>query len=530
MSHAKRAVAFDERKVDGILAAVDCTDLPGAAVGIAINGRPVYRKGFGLASMELPVVLSPSIRMRIASMTKHFTCLAYLLLCEEGRAQLDDAVGKHLPDLHPVTHAVTVRQLMGHLSGLRDVHDVSWMFSGTGRPVSSADLLAFYRDIDDVAASPGAVWNYSNGGYLLLTAIIERITGESLEEVFRKRIFEPVGMYDTLLRRSDTDFVANSATLHMTSRSGRFEKSYIGTDSVGDGGVVSTVDDMLRWLAHMDAPVVGTAATWELMKTPLRLANGTSSGYGLGLVTDFYRGVETLFHSGGLMGCNSHMLKVPAAGLDVVIMVNRHDVFAFGLVNQILDAVLPGLEPIVEESQGALANGVFRSPKSQRVLQLYARDGKQVGLIDGMEMPFAPDARGALRPTGWASFFKLAIERTGDLVRPAAIRFTDFGNVDELIALGAPATTNVTTIAGEYISPTTGTQISISATSDGPRLVSAGRFGSAEYRLECIAEGIWRAQSMSLMPWGAILSFDRDSGACRFTTARNWALKFQRVS
>lgn len=124
------AAAFDEGKIDAIFGQVNQCHLPGAAVGIAIGGRPVYRKGFGLASMESPVVLSAATRIRIASVTKHFTCLAYLLLCEEGKADIDDRLGKHLPELHPVTHDVTMRQLMGHTSGLRDAHDIAWQFNG----------------------------------------------------------------------------------------------------------------------------------------------------------------------------------------------------------------------------------------------------------------------------------------------------------------------------------------------------------------------------------------------------------------
>jgi CubicO group peptidase (beta-lactamase class C family) len=137
---------FDARRVDAIFAPLDQCHLPGAAVGIAIGGRPVYRKGFGLANMELPQLLSPSMRMRIASMTKHFVCFAYLLLCEDGKAGVDEALGQHLPELHSVARGVTARQLMSHTSGLRDVIDIGWQFGGCGRPVLAADLLALYRE------------------------------------------------------------------------------------------------------------------------------------------------------------------------------------------------------------------------------------------------------------------------------------------------------------------------------------------------------------------------------------------------
>ena len=214
----KPVVELNEQKIDAIFADIDQCHLPGAAIGIAVNGRPVYRKGFGLASMDLPLVLTPGIRLRIGSTSKHFTCCAYLLLCEEGRAGMDDPVGKYLPELHPVTQKVTMRQLMASTSGLRDVDDIFLQFNdsygwdgGAARSVRSADLLALYRSIDDVNAAPGTAWIYNNGGWLILSTVVERITGQSLEQVLWERIFEPVGMHNTLLRRVDTDFLPNTA-------------------------------------------------------------------------------------------------------------------------------------------------------------------------------------------------------------------------------------------------------------------------------------------------------------------------------
>src|SRR5262249_45341936 len=99
MRSKKMLVDFDAGKIDRIFAGLDQCHLPGAAVGIAVDGKPIYRKGFGLASMELPIVLSPTIRMRIYSTSKHFTCLAYMLLCEEGKAAIDERLGTYLPEL-----------------------------------------------------------------------------------------------------------------------------------------------------------------------------------------------------------------------------------------------------------------------------------------------------------------------------------------------------------------------------------------------------------------------------------------------
>ncbi len=533
MSDHKPVVEFDAEKIDRIFADVDQCRLPGVAVGIAVNGVPVYHRGFGLASMELPVVLSPSIRMRIFSITKHFAALGYLLLSEEGAAGLDDPVGEFLPELHPAARRATMRQLMGHVSGLRDAKDICLRFCGTGHPVSSADLLSYYYDIDDTNAAPGTTWNYNNGGYLMVTLAIERITGQPFEEVLRRRIFQPVGMNDTLVRRWDTDFVPNSATLHTIDGAGDYGRSTLGIASAGEGGIVSTIDDMLRWLAHMDDPVVGTATTWAIMTSPQRLANGTGTGYGLGLMVGRYRGARTVHHSGGGIGGNSQLLKVPEAGLDIVILANRSDISAVERSYRVLDACLPGLDPLPDTSTRPPVTGTYRSPTTGRVVQLLAQGAQQIALIDGTETPVVPDGDGVLWPAGALGFLKQGLTLRDDPADPdgppTAIRLNDFGNVDELAAAEPPPADRPTldAITGGYRSTVTGTDATITGTDHGLRLRTVGRFGATEYELRCLAPDVWRATNDSPIPMDGILTFDRHDGF-RFSSARTRDLFFQR--
>jgi len=525
-----RAVDIDGLKLGAIFAQLDQCERPGAAVGIAVGGKPVYRKGFGLANMELPLALCPSMRMRIGSTSKHFTALAYLLLCEEGQAHEDDPVLKYLPELHAVTHAITMRQLMGHLSGLRDSHEIAWQLSGSHPPVASRELLSLYRYIDDVNAAPDTTWSYNNGGYLILSAVIEKITGQSLEEVLRQRIFEPVGMFDTLLRRRDSDFVANSATLHARNAAGEYEKSYLGTALAGEGGVVSTVDDMLRWLAHMDAPKVGSAATWRALKSSQTLRKGTSTGYGLGLINGEYRGIETLSHGGGVLGGNSQMLKVPAAALDVVIMCNRDDVSSALLANQILDACIADLEPAHVTISGSFSRGIFRSRSSGRVIQLLEKDGQQIVSIDGFDWPFVRHPDGVLRPAAIWSFVRQTVTLVGDQEEPESVQFDDFGNFDELTAERRPEHSDGEGIAGRYGSDSTRTEAEVSTTGDDTQVSFRGPFGVIVYPLECLAEGIWLAKSGKAIPWNAVLSFDPAGDGFCLSSLRTPALYFRRIS
>jgi D-aminopeptidase len=524
------SLCFSEEKIDAIFAELAQDQLPGAAVGIAINGKPVYRKGFGLANIELPCPLSPSMRMRIYSTSKHFACLAYLLLCEAGPADIDDPVGKYLSELHPASHRVTVRQLMGHVSGLRDAHDICFQFSGTGHPVSSEELLSLYEDIDDANFAPGTRWTYNNGAYLILTTIIERIAAQSLEAFLRERIFAPVGMKDTLLRRLDTDFVSNSATMH-TRSGGEFVKSYLGAAVAGEAGIVSTVDDMLRWLAHMERPQVGNAATWELMRQPLYLANGRSTGYALGLITGTYRGVGILHHGGGGMGANSQMLKVPSAKLDVVIMLNRDDKSAILLTDRILDACISNLDPVFPPNADRKLLGTFRSPTTGCIIEMREKDGRPVASVNACDIPCEWLEGRSLRPAPPYGMLQWRITPADRTAAPPAIEFDDFGNNDTLFSVPPTRAARIDAVIGNYRSRTTGTEVSICRTPEGVLLRSIGRFGTMRYALEPLDADVWRARPLFTVATflGGILTLAQDGAALRYTGYRTTELVFVRA-
>jgi hypothetical protein len=222
------------------------------------------------------------------------------------------------------------------------------------------------------------------------------------------------------------------------------------------------------------------------------------------------------------------MLKVPDARLDIIVMTNRADVFSVLLANKILDACLPDLDPVRIPSTAPLSTGIFRSLQSGRVIQLQEIAGQQIASIDGLDVPMEPDAEGALWPTGIWGTEKRGLTRRGDLARPTSIRLNDFGNVDDFARLEPVAAPAIEAIAGQYRSATTHTEATVFNAMDGPRLRTVGRFGSAEFALECLAEGIWRAKLLGSMPWGGILSFSSDASSFNFDTFRTRALTFQR--
>lgn len=522
---ARISARFDENEIDRVFAAVDQCQAPGAAVGIAIDGVPVYRKGFGLANLELPALLTPSMRMRIGSTTKHFTSLAFMLLCEEGLAGIDDEIGRYVPGLKPVNARATMRRLMGHTSGIRDMLSVTLLFNGIGRPVTDREMITYYETIDDADFEPDARWSYNNGGYMLLSAAIEKVAGQPLDDVLRDRIFTPVGMHDTRLRRWDQDFVPNSATLHVRNAAGLWSRTYMGVEISGAGGMVSTVDDMLRWLKHMREPFVGSAETWRLMREPLRLKSGHSTGYGLGLITERYRGVEVRHHAGGVMGGNSQMISVPEAGLDISIAVNRSDISAIALAHAVIDACIEGLNPLPEPAAWEKRTGTFRSARDGRVVALTATDELHLLSLDGgAPMPVSPDAAGVLRPPATHAFLQQAVRIDGD-----AIVHSDFGNEDRLERIETDTEARLGDHAGTWRSEAVDTTIELSEDDGGAQAQSRGRHGSATYRMTPINAGLWRIEDSLTGTLGALIVFDPDGRGLSLDFGRLRHVRFRKI-
>lgn len=533
---------IDEEQFDALLRDIDRSRRPGIAVGVALHGRPVYRKAFGLANLELPVVLSPTMRMRIGSITKQFTAFAYMLLCDEGLASIDDAIGVHIPEVHSNVRPVTMRQLMGNNSGLRDALDLCRQFNGSDQgPIATHDVLSFYMDRSEVNSPPGIAYLYNNGGWYLVGAAIERITGRPLEEVLLHRVFEPIGMHDTLLRRWEGECVANSATAYVIGNGGRYERpeSTGGLDWSGAGGIASTVDDMLKWLAHMSQPTVGSARTWQLMTTPQRLANGISTSYGLGLSNMRVRGIEVIRHNGGVLGWNSQMTKVPSANLDIIVLSNCREVSASAYEEKILELCVPGLDPrtpdVAYESE--FPTGVFRSPTTGRVIALGSRDveyyrgGTAVpaAAIDGHYYPVAPDASGVLRPCREV-FGEFAITPIGDFMNPRALHFLSFGTADEFVSMsGDDASSRAEIIEGRYWSHEAEAAATVQRGANGLEVRFKGRFGSAVQDLEHLAGGVWHTKMRDrwvLPKWG-LLVFD-DPKCFGFSNTFNKNVRFAR--
>jgi len=521
-------VEIDERRLDAILGPLNQCQRPGAAIGIALDGRSVFRKGVGLAAIDAPIVITPSTKMRIYSVTKHFACLCYLMICGRGRASLDDPIGKYLPEVHPVSNGVTMRQLMSHTSGIVDVKDVHWNLGSMNQIVSSAEVVKRYETLDKLNFSAGSAWCYNNGGYQLLSAAIERILDAPLERIFREWLFEPLGMRDTLVVRQDTGFVPNCATMHMCAPGGEYVRTYLPGELSGDAGCVSTVDDMLRWMEGEDQ-LPGAPGAWRVMSKPQQLENGASTGYGLGLVSNAYRGIEFYGHAGNGLGATAQMIRVPSLLLDIVVLVNREDVNAWDLGAKILNACVTGLQEKVGRGEGVVTCGKYYSSGSGRLVELDEEDGEQVVAINGrVGAKFRRDDRGVLRPHS-----ELV---TNELIRildgngtPPGIWFEYWGSAEELAALQTKRHSEGRKVSGTYRSEVFDTEMSVQVDADKGLLEADGPFGSVTHELKLLGNNLWRFKPMlRTLPWGGILEFDEEAHAMYVTTECTRRLQFSR--
>ncbi|HEY1878595.1 MAG TPA: serine hydrolase domain-containing protein [Caulobacteraceae bacterium] len=335
-------------RLDGLFAPWNRSDAPGLAVGVAKDGRVLYRRGFGMASLESRTAMAPSTRLRIGSTSKHFTALLALLLQEEGKFDLDAPIRTYLPELTGPGGEPSARLLLQHRGGSRCYLDLGFLTRGmTSAPVGESLKAQARQGGRNFAAGESMIYN--NGGYHLVSIAIERAGGVPFEDQLKTRLFEAVGMVDTISLPSDFIILPGMAAMHLPAPGGGWRRGLFPSEEVrGEGAIVSTIDDMLRWMAHLRRrDLFGQADSWRQLTERPAYADGRQGAYALGLMVDTYRGRPTLHHAGGVIGGTAQMLTLPDDGLDVIILVNGAPAAnAVRLAEQVADIVLADrLEP-----------------------------------------------------------------------------------------------------------------------------------------------------------------------------------------
>lgn len=306
--------------------------VPGAALLVLKDGQPLHARGYGLADIHSQQPVDVQTNFRLASVSKQFTAMAVMLLAEEGKLGLDDALSHWLPGLPAATEAVTLRQLLVHSSGLIDYEDV--MPAKLEGQLRDADVLDILKGQDRTYFPPGSSYRYSNSGYALLALVVEKASGLAYPDFLQQRIFTPLGMHNSQARTDEGPAVAHRAYGHSLV-DGQWQRSDQSSTSavLGDGGIYSSINDLARWdAAQYDERLIGL--DWlQQARSPGNAVHGEDdvSGYGFGLRLDHDR----VWHSGESIGFRNVMIRWPQQRLTVVLLSNRNAPAPYALARQI---------------------------------------------------------------------------------------------------------------------------------------------------------------------------------------------------
>ncbi|HVC33548.1 MAG TPA: serine hydrolase domain-containing protein [Chloroflexota bacterium] len=294
---------------------------PGVAAIVARNGQVIFRRGYGLANVELGVPITPELLFRIGSVTKQFTAVAILMLAEDGMLSLDDDLTRFLPDYPIRGQTITVEHLLTHTSGIKSYTSLPDWPSLWRKDLTIDELVGLFKDQPPDFA-PGERFLYNNSGYILLGAIVEWVSGQSYEQFLTERIFGPAGMARTCYDQT-ARIIHGRVSGYEQDKDGLVNAPYLSmTQPFAAGGLLSSVDDLLRWDEALHGDRLVSAATLERALTSARLNDGTPTGYGYGWAIVDDEGHRVIEHSGGIHGFRSHALRLPDEHVFVAVLAN----------------------------------------------------------------------------------------------------------------------------------------------------------------------------------------------------------------
>lgn len=366
------------------LAATVPADGPGLSAIVTEHGRTVYAGARGLANVEAHTPVTPQTVFRLGSITKQFTSAVIMQLVDEGRISLDDPLSRFLPDYPQPAAAVTVRQLLSHTGGIANYTAIpGWMVeANTNRPHTTAEMVGVFSAVP-LTAPAGTRWQYSNSGYVLLAAIIERVTGMPWHEAVARRIARPLGL--ATIRYG----VGEESVPHMahgyTKEAGRVRPAQLIHMSVpsGAGALIGSAADLARWGQALHHGRVVSAASYQKMIAPTLLADGSTNPYGFGLANTQIRGRRAITHNGGIYGFATDSIYLPDQDLFVAVLANSDSSSVSpGITLRRLAAIALGDPyPTFERVPVDVAAvepflGVYAAPGPGGERRFYQRDGR----------------------------------------------------------------------------------------------------------------------------------------------------------
>ncbi len=364
------------QKIDAYLQEMKTQKGLNGVVLVAQKGQPIYKKAFGLADESTKRPLNTDAPFYLGSIAKQFTTMGIMMLKEAGKLSYDDPLSTFFPDYPAYAKAITIRHLMTHTSGIKDQYNLGIYKKG----LTNQDV---YKTLTQQTLNflPGEEWKYSNGGYVLLAMIIEKVSGQSLADFMEAHIFKPLAM--------DGAYVVHPTTKHAENRAIGFSSKAVGEDkamfndyeiyTTGAGGIYASVDDLLKWdQALYTQKLVSKATLKEAFKSAV-LNNGTSTNYGFGWAIDEANGL--VGHTGSLSGFRNFIDRDTINNITLIALTNNTATYRNDLRSGLQDLVLPKTPEQLAQAQLDAYNG----HDLEAFLKPYAEDVKVYQFPDKLQ-------------------------------------------------------------------------------------------------------------------------------------------------
>jgi CubicO group peptidase (beta-lactamase class C family) len=416
------------------------------------------------------------------SVAKQFVAAGLVLLALDGKLSLDDDVGRWIPEVRGIGRRITIRHLLTHTSGLPDrylLHEVEGRAAGeVDHP--NAEVMHVVSRLRNLNFDPGDDYLYSNTGYVVAVAVLERVSGRSLQQFTDERIFRPLGLASTRWREDHRVVVPGRAAAYSGVRARGFRNDHPFTRVFGSGGLLTTVDDFLKWQAALQRGPGSWGAVRDSLEVAGRLNDGTVLAYGLGVGVGTWRGLRVVSHTGSTGGYRAALFRYPERNVAIALLCNVGSANPAVMARQVAEAVLDGAlaaadaapQPVALEASHLTAlAGVYRSPRTEEVKVLSVRDGQ---LFDGATrlLPIAADR--FRFSTGNAT---LVVPVTaGDA--PTQLRIESPGaRAVEYVRMSPPRLDagRLASYAGRYRSPELGAEFQLAVERDTLRLLRSWR-------------------------------------------------------
>ena len=334
-------------KIDQLFAEWDKPDSPGAALAVIKDGSIIYEHGYGLADLDRNIPITSESVFYLASVSKQFTAACIGLLVQRGIISLDDSIRKYLPEIPEYERAITIRHLIHHTSGLRGYFELLTLMGKSLEGIGNEDVIEVLSRQRALNFKPGEEHLYSNSGYVVLAEIVKCASGKSLREFADANIFRPLGMQHTCFE-DHSMVVRNRVTSYSPKEGGGFHSHIKNFNVVGDGGLLSTIDDLYLWDQNFYDNKLGDSGFVDQMLTRGKLNSGDELDYSFGLVHRIYRGSKTIGHAGGMLGFRTFIIRFPEQRFTVICLCNLGSIEPQQLAERVAD--LLGLEETGETS------------------------------------------------------------------------------------------------------------------------------------------------------------------------------------